>query len=401
MSDVTRPIVIVGAGRSGSSLLHELIGAHPSVTMFGEMFQSVAHLWNCFWEFPSAVRPRSERLAAALRRELPDLEVRPDDEILRVARALDDAERRGAVDLIRRTLADFYRLADLPGPCWGYKEIWIDGPPTFWTPYDAIFPEAVYVHLIRDPFAHARSIADWSRIPFSLDLLQQVLPRWVGYTRFNRDRAATGRYVEFTYEALLADPRRHLSAVFERVGLPWDDACLAALKKEHGISSRRTPYPVGGAALVATVPGLQELMDELGYCPPKREGGTTPGTEGSLATPLPEGGWQLHAPFDRDGQRGWLVRLSFAPPELLVRCRAEGDDLQQPHRSTLRLYEDGRPFGRPHSLHMSIREVGLGRYSHWGLGDTLLFSTPDNSDPNVTGRTYTLRFEEAAQARAA
>src|SRR5262245_36672549 len=58
------------------------------------------------------------------------------------------------------------------------------------------------------------------------------------------------------------------------------------------------------------------------------------------------------------------------------------DDLA---RSTLAVYEDGRPLPLPHCLHDEVRAHGLGRYLHWG--PRVLFSASDNSDPNTNGRT--------------
>jgi hypothetical protein len=70
------------------------------------------------------------------------------------------------------------------------------------------------------------------------------------------------------------------------------------------------------------------------------------------------------------------------------------DTLEQPERSTLTVYEDGRRLGPPHSLHASIFEQGQGRFSHWTSG--LFFSTSDNSDPNLNGRTYTVGYDRIA-----
>ena len=43
-----------------------------------------------------------------------------------------------------------------------------------------------------------------------------------------------------------------------------------------------------------------------------------------------------------------------------------GDSAEQPQRSSLRLFEDGREIGPAHSNHDEIRKFGRGRYSHWG-----------------------------------
>lgn len=58
--------------------------------------------------------------------------------------------------------------------------------------------------------------------------------------------------------------------------------------------------------------------------------------------------------------------------------------------SRVELYEQGAKLGIPHTGHDVIRTQGAGGFSHWG--DRLYFSTSDNSDPNVNGRTYVLRY---------
>jgi hypothetical protein len=57
--------------------------------------------------------------------------------------------------------------------------------------------------------------------------------------------------------------------------------------------------------------------------------------------------------------------------------------------SSLRLFEDGRELPHPHSAPDDIRNLGAGRYSHWG--DAVLFSASDNTDPSANGRSYTVR----------
>ncbi len=43
-----------------------------------------------------------------------------------------------------------------------------------------------------------------------------------------------------------------------------------------------------------------------------------------------------------------------------------GDSVAEPQFSTLRLFEDGQEVGPAHSLHDEIRNLGGGRFSHWG-----------------------------------
>lgn len=59
-------------------------------------------------------------------------------------------------------------------------------------------------------------------------------------------------------------------------------------------------------------------------------------------------------------------------------------------QSPLRLFEDGRELGPAHTWHDGIRELGGGRFSHWDAGyfRWLFWSTSDNTDPTLNGRTY-------------
>ena len=65
------------------------------------------------------------------------------------------------------------------------------------------------------------------------------------------------------------------------------------------------------------------------------------------------------------------------------------DNESDPSRSSLILSENGVALGPQHTSHDLIRQLGLGRYSHWA--DTLYFSSSDNSDPSKNGRIYEIR----------
>ena len=58
-------------------------------------------------------------------------------------------------------------------------------------------------------------------------------------------------------------------------------------------------------------------------------------------------------------------------------------------QSRLKLFEGGQELPFPHSSHDDIRDLGAGRYSHWG--DVVYFSSSDNTDPFANGRRYSVR----------
>jgi hypothetical protein len=64
-----------------------------------------------------------------------------------------------------------------------------------------------------------------------------------------------------------------------------------------------------------------------------------------------------------------------------------GDSVSQPTVSVLRVFENGQELGPAHSIHANIRQLGQGRFSHWGTD--LYLSATNNSDPRTNGKTYT------------
>ena len=91
--------------------------------------------------------------------------------------------------------------------------------------------------------------------------------------------------------------------------------------------------------------------------------------------------WTLAVPFRRGSGHTWLSSL---PPELL----SKSDTHDAPYQSHLRLFEDGQELGPGHARHATISNIGGGHYSFWR--GSLYFSSSDGSDPNTSGRTYTV-----------
>jgi hypothetical protein len=66
---------------------------------------------------------------------------------------------------------------------------------------------------------------------------------------------------------------------------------------------------------------------------------------------------------------------------------AAADSSSEPNRSSILVCENDRLLGPAHSVHEDVAKIGRGRFSHW-TGIELMFSTSDNSDPNVNRRSY-------------
>lgn len=85
------------------------------------------------------------------------------------------------------------------------------------------------------------------------------------------------------------------------------------------------------------------------------------------------------------GGHGFAVALGSSVPGLVI----ANDSPARPRRSTVAMFEDGRPLGPPHSHPLQVNEIGGGRYSHRG---GLIISANDNSDPRTNGRHYVIAY---------
>lgn len=76
---------------------------------------------------------------------------------------------------------------------------------------------------------------------------------------------------------------------------------------------------------------------------------------------------------------GYAYKIGYNLP-------VSGDTPDSTDRSKLVLMENGVELSQAHSNHKSIRDYGQGQYSHWG--NSLYFSTSDNTNPLQNGRRY-------------
>ena len=269
MLDVQKPIIVVGAGRSGSTLISRMLDQHEEIRFCVDNYFLVPRLWLEFWEdrfwFNAKLFVESNPTSALA--SYPD--VKESD-------LLEEMNRVGRV--IAGTLIALLDIDVGRWNAWGYKEIW-NGSAQFhydWMPYDTVFPRAIWVHLIRNPFDFSRSCANWNRDPFTLDYLHKRLKDWTSIVECSRTRKSTGRYFEIRYEDAVKDPESVLTPVLDQVGLPWAEACgdarstyqLKSRGNEDGESSDHC-HREEIEACVANIVGLKDLIDELGYNMPK------------------------------------------------------------------------------------------------------------------------------------
>ena len=181
------PIFIVGTPRSGSTLLEHIVAAHPYVSSIGE--DSFAHPF-----FPLDMESERNVLVEASKSAAKEI------------RRLSGPEGI----LLDKYLGNFLRIGSLA----------------------AAFPNAKFIQTKRDPRAIALSIySNPLRVhghPYSNDL-EDIARFYMHYQAFmaHWHNVLGDRIIVSDYQQLVEDPEPQIRSLIERLGLPWDDACLS------------------------------------------------------------------------------------------------------------------------------------------------------------------------------
>jgi len=266
------PIFVVGAARSGTTLLRQMLDAHPRIHVTHE---------SAVYFYRSAA-PR----AAPVREWLPRymdtfsfawLRVAP-GEVLGELAAMPSRDR--TVDAVRAVLRCKARLRGKPR--FGEKN-----------PLDALslgrifrdFADPRVVCMVRDPRA---TVASMLRMPWAPPGV--ALGALLGRLMHGRVQPFADRVLEVRLEDLAAEPRETMGAVLRFVGEPWDDAVLDHVR--HASRDDVAPLPwFTGAAIT----------------PPARDV-----AEGSWRTSLSPAAIRLVERVDRDA----MTRYGYAPGRL-------------------------------------------------------------------------------------
>lgn len=229
LTDAEHRLVFVGGlHRSGTTLMANLLGAHPQVSRLrgtsvpedeGQHVQDV---------YPAArAHGGPGRFAFAANAHLTEKDA-------------------GTPAEIRR------RLLMAWGPYWDLScPVLVEkSPPNLIMArfLHAAFPDAVFVMVMRHPVAVACATKKWSHTTFG-----SLIRHWVtAYETMFSDIADLDRVVVVRYEDVVADPGGTVGRVLSTVGLPADDAAdvTAEVRVERGVNDPylerwRRPWPWG------------------------------------------------------------------------------------------------------------------------------------------------------------
>ena len=216
MSDAP-PIFVVGCPRSGTTLLRLMLDAHPSLAIPPEShFIPLVARVRSRYEQPSGFD--AEHMAADVMRGLRFRDWNLSADAVRAA-----IRERHPTTLASAIECVFVAYADAQG-----KARWGDKTPGYSIELPLIsglFPEAVFVHLIRDGRNVALSLMDVPRPPRSFAEAAQIWRFRV--TAGRADGAALAdRYLELRYESLVEDPESSLKQICALASLEYTPAML-------------------------------------------------------------------------------------------------------------------------------------------------------------------------------
>jgi hypothetical protein len=209
------PIFVLGHSRSGTSLMCRLLLDHLGVN-FGTESQFIVRYHQRLARYGDLRDERRLRvLLEDLSRERFFARTRQNfGFVFDIDRAMQSIESPSYPSVLRAIFAQF---ADSQG-----KARWGDKTPEYCHHLPLIrslFPDAQFVHVIRDGRAVARSLFDTGFGPKNAYEAALDWKRTIGeITRF-RDTLAAGSYIELRYEDLLEDPLRMLTSVAGFLGI--------------------------------------------------------------------------------------------------------------------------------------------------------------------------------------
>jgi len=261
-------VVVLGVSRSGTTLLKAMLDAHSQLAIPSESY-FLPQLWDRHGE-----RPDRDAFVEDLSRleRVREWGVDPEDVRARLSERPTFAE---AIQSIYRVYAESRRK-----PRFGEKT------PLYMQHLDVLeraFPDARYVHIVRDGRDAALSLLAMTRRPrFNLSRPRRAgdfACAWAREVRAAQRFGRTHAYLELRYEDLVAEPESRLREICAFLGLEYEPGMLEyhrredpALYADHprlaqppvrDVRSWRKEMKPADAALFEAIAG--DLLSELGY----------------------------------------------------------------------------------------------------------------------------------------
>jgi hypothetical protein len=231
-NEVNKPIFVVGSPRSGTSILTWCLGQHPNIFPVPES--------NWMGQFAINVSIGYEVGSARGERSLlSGMDIGREEFFANFGRSIND--------LILSHRLDLERKRKMTRPPIEPKMRWVDGTPEYSLHIYALrklFPEAVFIHLLRDVCDVVRSMLNFHRVA-GTHLVQneeQAYKYWLRMVKacVQAERAYGSEVVRrLSYAALIDNPEGAIRSLLEFVGEPYCARCLEPLGRR--INSSNVP----------------------------------------------------------------------------------------------------------------------------------------------------------------
>jgi hypothetical protein len=260
---INKPIFVVGSPRSGTSILTWCLGQHPNIFPVPES--------NWMGQFAINVAISYEVGSARGDRSLlSGMDIGREEFFANFGRSIND--------LILSHRKDLDRKRKMTRPSVEPKTRWVNQTPEYSLHICGLrklFPEALFVHILRDVTSVVRSMLNFHRVS-GIQLVaseQEAYDYWLRTVRscLNAERAYGPRVVHrLRYSDLIDNPESTLRAVFEFLGEPYTAACLDPLRKRINSSNVPPDFQsndeISDPALVAKAMSLSAELEQSRQC---------------------------------------------------------------------------------------------------------------------------------------
>lgn len=208
-ADEALPVFVIGMPRSGTTLVEQIIAAHPHAAGCGELPDIARHALMLQPALSDFMHDASS--SAALARSFADCAAHYLAKLRRIGGPV-----QRAVDKLP---LNFFHL--------GLIERLFPSARIVWCRRDR---RDIALSIYSENFALDSQFAtDIDDILWLHDLHIEIMQRW--------QNALELRVHEVEYESLVADPETHIRGLIDFIGLPWDDACLAFHQLERNVQT--------------------------------------------------------------------------------------------------------------------------------------------------------------------
>jgi hypothetical protein len=221
MNTQSSPIFIIGVARSGTTLLSLMLDSHSRIAIPYESHFFVAFYQKYHgkvFESPDERRGLVEQILAEPAVQAWDVTVRPEEVDLAQCATLGST-----IDQVFQTYARKNN-----------KDIWGEKSPPY-TQYvymiEKMFPNARYIHLIRDGRDVALSLMEKTWGPGDLVSSLEYWARQISCARRMLYMLPDHKYMEVRFEELVANPEVELRRVTQFLGIEFEPAMLDAYRQ--------------------------------------------------------------------------------------------------------------------------------------------------------------------------